>query len=311
MVKHISVRAWASVTAAVIGAIAVPIACASETANPSANEPTATAEVAAEPTATTAAEPTSTPTPAPTATHTPVPKATPTLEPTPTPTPAPTATPTPEPIALSLTGTGQDVRFLELPAGIYVVDIKVTGNEDCSFGSCSASNFSVVVGSSTSTELLANEVVVEWSGKDLVEVGDGLFQIPPGSIPVQVTAAAGAWTIDVQSAPTSAAPAPSSLTGTGQDVQFVQLASGTYVVDISVTGNEDCSFGSCLESNFSVVVGTATSTELLANEIASEWSGKGLLEVGDGLFQIPPGNVPVQVTATAAGSWTIAITAAG
>ena len=91
------------------------------------------------------------------------------------------------------------------------------------------------------------------------------------------------------------------MSGTGTRVGAATLGEGKYVVDISVTGNTDCSFGSCIADNFIVMFGD----ELLANEIAEDWSAQKVIDVG-GLW-IQPGRIAVQVEASPRARWTLTI----
>ena len=127
------------------------------------------------------ARPTSTPVP-------PIPTATPPPGPTSTPIPP---TPTPEPLTTS--GSGSSVLAATLGKGKYIVGINVTGNTDCSFGSCRATNFVVKFGD----ELLANEIVEDWSGQKIIDVGG--FWIQPGRIAVEIDAAPQSqWALTIQ-----------------------------------------------------------------------------------------------------------------
>ncbi len=126
------------------------------------------------------------------------PTSTPTLAPTSTPTLTPTSTPTlmptPAPASVTLSGKGQDIRVVNLTSGTYVLEMMVTDNDDCSFGSCVPSGFVVEVGSiSGGYDLVANEIASARTGKEVLVIGDdvvsdGLFQVPPGDILIQVTA---------------------------------------------------------------------------------------------------------------------------
>lgn len=171
--------------------------CDSEPVNPTApaeSSETSTIVPADTPTPTVTPESTPTPTPTETPTATPIPTLTPTPAPTATPTPPPTATPpptpTPEPIVITLTGNGQDVRVIDnVPAGVYSVSMRFENDRD--------RHFSVLFeGVESGRERLANEVATEWSGTGLLRVGDGILDIPPGTILVSVEAAGGTtWEI--------------------------------------------------------------------------------------------------------------------
>ena len=124
-----------------------------------------------------------------------MPASTAAVQATATSTPPPTAIrPPPEPIHISGTGTTVETISL-LSEGIWIVDIAVSGNEDCSLGSCSEDNFIVTIESAdvSSFENPANEIVKDWSGEVTVAVG-GLFGQTPGEQAVSVDAS-GDWTI--------------------------------------------------------------------------------------------------------------------
>ena len=285
-----------------------------EPAPPAATQP-ATAVSAAEtveptvaPEPTSMPEPTVTPEPTPTLELT----ATPTVVPTPTATPVPTATstptPTPTPIHVVLSGSGSSVETINLPLGLYIVELEVSENESCLFGSCSGTNFiTSVEGIDGGTGSLANEIASEWSGSKTLRIGTGLFEITPGTQVVSVDAE-GDWSITFDSA-AGAQPAERNgntvtLTGSGTKSQVVMLPEGLYKATAEVTSNENCFFGSCSGTNFIVgIEGLEEGREGLVNEIASEWSGSTTLRIGTGLFDVPPGTQVVNVDAT--GEWTI------
>lgn len=127
---------------------------------------------------------------------------TPTVTPTPMPTATPTATPpptlTPEPLVIRLNGAGQDVRIMDnMPTGLYTVSVSIKDNETCFGYSCSRGHFSVrLEGAESGSELVANEVASEWSGTSPLRIGDGLFDIPPGTVLVTISAESGSdWEI--------------------------------------------------------------------------------------------------------------------
>lgn len=125
--------------------------------------------------------------------------------PTTTPTPTPAATPAPAPEAISLSGTGTSTETFSLPAGQWIVEVSVTGNEDCSYGSCRETNFIVwiksVAGESYHRELVANEIDDEWRGSKSVKVGGSArsysYDLEPGRQILEVDAA-GSWTVSIQ-----------------------------------------------------------------------------------------------------------------
>ena len=278
------------------------------TSTPSAtNTPIPSATAVPEPTAT--PTPTATPIPVPTATPTPTNTPTPTA----TPTPVPTATPTPIPVEpISISGSGTKTERVDLEAGLWTVEISITDNEDCGFGSCSETNFVVRVESvnGDSRELLANEIADEWTGSTTVRVGSGLFDLAPGKQIVSVDAE-GDWAIRFVHAATATPVRPTGpqgpieLSEKGTKTVPIELQAGLWTVEMSITDNENCSFGSCSETNFVVRVESVNgdSRELLANEIVNEWTGSTTVRVGSGLFDLTPGKQIVSVGAE--GNWAI------
>ena len=190
--------------------------------------------------------------------------------------------------------------------------MSITDNEDCSFGSCSETNFIVRVESvnDDSNELLANEITDEWTGSTTVRVGSGLFNLVPGKQIVSVDAE-GDWAIRFVHATTATPVRPTApqgsieLSGRGTKTTPIELQAGLWTVEMSTTDNEDCSFGSCSEANFIVRVESVNddSNELLANEITDEWTGSTTVRVGSGLFNLVPGKQIVSVDAE--GNWAI------
>ena len=118
----------------------------------------------------------------------------PTTEPV---TPASTVMP-PTPIvveSIELSGEGTKTERVTLVEGLWTVDASVTNNQDCSFGSCIASNFIVQIESTEDTgmDLIANEIVEDWSGSTTLRVG-GMMGLAPGRQIVSVDSE-GVWTI--------------------------------------------------------------------------------------------------------------------
>ena len=92
--------------------------------------------------------------------------------------------------------------------------------------------------------------------------------------------------------------------GSGASSHVVMLSEGLYTVEAQVTANEDCFFGSCSGTNFIVSFeGIERGIDILANEIASEWSGSTTLRIGTGFLEVPPGTQVVSVDSS--GDWTI------
>ncbi len=98
----------------------------------------------------------------------------------------------------SVAGTGPGLRTIRLEAGVYNCLLSVSNNVG-SYGS--GTNFIVALHDSENrTESLANEIEEEWSGHKRVVVGDGLFNLEPGLMDLDVSHAAQAaeWTVDCQ-----------------------------------------------------------------------------------------------------------------
>ena len=234
---------------------------------------------------------------------------------------APTPTPTPEAVMINLTGTGQDVRIIELAGGVYAVSMSVRNNETCNSNSCSAELFEVdLEGAESGREDPVHERASAWSGTSAVRVGDGYSDLPPGKIAVVVEAAPGAtWDISVQSivlnpspafAPQTPTPEPVTLmlSGQGQDIRPVELVEGYYTVSMSVRNNETCSTSSCSAELFEVdLEGAESGREDPVYEWMSEWSGTSSVRVGDGYSDLPPGVIIVSVEAAQGASWEIVI----
>ena len=91
-----------------------------------------------------------------------------------------------------------------------------------------------------------------WSGRSLINVGTEYFEIPPGRTPIEADAAQGAsWTITFVDPPVASDPAE-PISGQGQDVKFVNLSEGEWVVEIEVSGNEGPLF---FTDNFDMDIG--------------------------------------------------------
>ena len=184
----------------------------------------------------------STPITTPTAQPTPVPiePPTPTITSTPEPTQSPTQPPTPEPV--EITGSGTAVETISLDSeGVWIVDLNVNGNEDCSFGACLEDNFIVTIESvdGANLEIPANEIAKDWSGEVTVAVG-GLFGLSAGKQVVSVDAI-GDWTIAFNLAlpqlPPDDPDAPVSITGSGTAVETIPLFSeGAWIVSLDRQG---------------------------------------------------------------------------
>ena len=270
---------------------------------------TATAPPTAEPTPTRTPTAASTPEPSPTQTATaaPTPEAPPTSPPTltpipePTPTQAPTATPTPEPTPTQvptatptpppeISGRGTDVRYVDLPAGEWIVEMSVSD-----------------VGSREIIEILVGGDDVAfvraqgWRGRSLITVGDERSEIPPGETPIEVKVAQGAsWALKFVDPPPTLNPSE-TISGQGQDVKFVELAAGGWVVEIAISGNSRCFGGSCSDASFDIDIGG----DGVVLEWADTWNGRKLLGVGDAYGEIPPGRTSIEVEAESSATWTL------
>ena len=102
------------------------------------------------------------------------------------------------PAGKSVTGTGPGLHTIRLEAGVYNCLLSVTNNVG-SYGS--GTNFIVALHDSDNrTESLANEIEEAWNGHKRVVVGDGLFDLNPGLMDLDVShAAQGAeWSVDCQ-----------------------------------------------------------------------------------------------------------------
>ena len=241
---------------------------------------------------------TPTPTPKPTAvqptevaqiqatTPTPLPEPTPTR--TPTPTATPPATPTAIPNAFhSVSGQGTDIEFVDLPAGQWVVQADLSNNTDNDL-------IQIQVGG----DFVMSVFDQSWSGRSLINVGTEYFEIPPGRTPIEADAAQGAsWTITFVDPPVASDPAE-PISGQGQDVKFVNLSEGEWVVEIEVSGNEGTLF---FTDNFDMDIGGKN----VVDESGHTWSGRKLVTVGNAYDEIPPGRRGIEVEAESGATWTL------
>ena len=89
---------------------------------------------------------------------------------------------------VELMGHGEDTRTVMLPAGLYTVDMSVSGNQ--------GRNFIVWVESvGGGRDLIANDRAAEWSSRTTVRVGD--WKLAPGKHIVSVDAV-GDWKIRIE-----------------------------------------------------------------------------------------------------------------
>ena len=129
--------------------------------------------------------------------------------------------------SLELSGSSTDVRFVDLTEGQWVVEMTVSDNGQ-------HGGIAFKVGGESVASLSGDE----WSGRSLVTVGDDRFgQIPPGTTAVEVEVSTGAaWSLNfVDPPPASSTDEP--ISGQGQDVKFVDLTEGHWIVEITVSDN--------------------------------------------------------------------------
>ncbi len=243
-------------------------------------EPTPTLEATASPT--TPPEPTATPTPESMPTQTPTATTMPTL--------SPTAVPSATPTALlnaphSVSGQGTDIKFVDLPAGQWVVQTDLSNNTDRDLTQIQVGGDYVVTVFDQS-----------WSGRSLINVGTEYSEIPPGRTPIETRTAQGAsWTITFVDAPPASDPTE-PVSGQGQDVKFVDLPNGQWVVEIEVSGNK----GGYID-NFGVDIGGMS----VVDESGHTWSGRKLITVGNAYSEIPTGSTAIEVEAESSAMWTL------
>ena len=207
--------------------------------------------------------------------------------------------------SVGVSGRGVDVKTIDLREGIWFCDVRVAGNVDAGGD---GDNFVVGLTSRNGGfQLLVNEIESDWSARKRVAVGGGMFDLGPGLIDVEVEAS-GRWAIDcaLQPASSRSSTPPSStvsLSGSGTDVQTINLSEGVWFCDVRVSGNVD---GDDDEDHFSVsFTGRNGELDLLANEIVSDWFARRRISVGYGLglFDFAPGLIDVEVEAK--GQWAI------
>lgn len=223
--------------------------------------------------------------------------------------------------AVELSGSGSATRRVTLDAGLWTVEMRVRNNFDRSFGTAVEDNFVVEVESTSAAggaELLANEIVGAWSASATLRVGGGGFATLPAGRQILSVDASGDWEITLRpesggaagasTPPAARAASPDAsgllrLSGQGTATRRVRLDPGLWTVALRVSGNLDRTFGSAIEDNFIVgiesVAGDASA--VLANEIASRWTGSETLRVGRGFLALTPGVQVVSVDAT--GAW--------
>ena len=215
-------------------------------------------------------------------------------ETTPTPSPTPTATGTPTPtqaptdtVILSVSGRGTSVEFLDLPLGQWIVEMEVSGSRD---------SIRIKVGD----DPVARVTDDIWSGRSLITVGTETFDIPPGRTAVEVDVAQDAtWEIRIVEPPL-AMDSSETIWGLGQDVRFVNLSLGEWVVDIIISDNSDCYLW-CSEASFDIDIGGRG----VVYERADTWTGRKLVTVGDSYGEIPLGRTAIEVEAEDGATWTL------
>ena len=192
----------------------------------------------------------------------------------------------------TISGQGADVKFVELPDGEWVVEMSVSDNG-------SLDSISIKIGDDYVASLWADT----WSGRSLVTVGNERSEIPPGRTPIEIDVAQEAsWTLTFVDPPTTLA-SDETISGQGQDVKFVDLSAGEWVVEITISGNSRCStvLDSCSEAYFTIEIGG----DDVVFEDADTWRGRKLITVGSAYDEIPPGRTPIEVEAESSAAWTL------
>ena len=212
------------------------------------------------------------------------------------------------PIVISGRGDGEET--ISLQEGVWSCQVSVSGNSDPS----DRGNFGVMLtGRNGGFAPLANVSESDWSSREQVSVGGRGAAIRPGVVDVKVSAI-GDWSLNFtflrpyraasakSREPGTAGRDPSvSVSGRGTDVKTLNLRTGVWFCEINVMGNVDA-YG--IEDHFAVtLIGRNGGYDLLANEIASDWSVRKRIAVGRGPFDLGPGLVDVEVEAS--GQWTI------
>ena len=192
-----------------------------------------------------------------------------------------------------IAGQGTDVMFVDLPAGQWVVVTDLSDSNGRDLVEIRLTQIKV------GGNYVASVFQGNWNGRSLITVGNESSDIPPGRNPIEVEAAQDAsWTVNFTGPPPASDPTE-PISGQGQDVNFVELNEGEWLVEIEVSGNEDG-----FTDNFVVNIGGKG----IVNENERSWSGKKLVVVGNAYDEIPPGNVAIEVEAGLNASWTITFT---
>ena len=212
------------------------------------------------------------------------------------------------PIVISGRGDGEET--ISLQEGVWSCQISVSGNS----GPSGRGSFGVMLtGRNGGFAPLANVSESDWSSREQISVGGRGAAIRPGAVDIKVSAV-GDWSLSFTFLqPYRAASAKSrppgagrrdpsvSVSGRGTDVKTLNLKTGVWFCEISVEGNVDA-YG--VEDHFAVTLsGRNGGYDLLANEIASDWSARKRVAVGRGPFDLGPGLIDVEVEAS--GRWNI------
>ena len=283
-----------------------------------------------------------TPTPASgTDTLPPAPTDTPAPAPTDTPPPAPTATPTPlAPLLVQAADLLQAYKLNKFQADVQVQVsdnggrwLRVTGyvteivHEHFTLAGGEPTEFSLFdLGMDDITCKYANDDVRlspallndQWvsvtargdgerllGGVDLIECHDVSGQARSeilGSATAIPSPEEGSGSVAPEQTPLDA-----TWTGSGQAVVLFDADAGQYLATVSVSNNQDCSPGVCVDELFTVLLQDARyegATEALAFEIAAEWQGVSTFIVG-GTLGLPAGEMVVAIDAV--GDWSLTI----
>ena len=192
----------------------------------------------------------------------------------------------------TISGRGTDVRFVDLPVGEWIVEMSVSDNGSLDF-------ISIKIGDGYVASVWAGT----WSGRSLITVGSESSEIPPGKAAVEINVSQDAsWALEFIEPP-PALDLDETISGQGQDVKFVDLSAGEWVVEISISGNSRCYavLDSCSEAYFTIEIGG----DDVVFEDADTWSGKKLVTVGSAYDEIPPGRTAIEVEAESSAAWTL------
>ena len=192
----------------------------------------------------------------------------------------------------TISGEGTDVRFVDLPAGEWIVEMSVSDNG-------SLEHISIAVGGDN----VAGAFADKWGGRSLITVGNERSEIPPGNTPIEINVSQDAsWALKFIDPPPTLDPG-ATISGQGQDVRFVVLSAGEWVMEMSISGNRYCltARDSCIDASFNIEIGG----DNVVFGSADTWSGKKLVTVGNAFSEIPPGRTPIEVEVASEASWTL------